>query len=120
MSKHLLLYACASILLLLFVLYVFLYDHKHSIADNQVWIEAFSKVGIDPQDMTHDDTTWYYRRRTTCVGYGDWTKECPKYENYCAGDKIFGTPFQQVSAIKESLDNGGVHRLCPIIYAGAN
>lgn len=120
MSGQLTLYVCSLSLLLLFVLYIFLYDHKKSISDDQIWLESFSKVGIDPQDMTHDDTTWYYRRISTCVGYGDWNDQCPKYENYCSSNKKFGTPSQQALAIKEALLNGGTHELCPLIYAGTN
>lgn len=120
MGAHLLLYGSVLIIGMLFVLYVFSYDHKQGIDDNQVWVEAFKNVGIDPKNMTHDDSTWYYKQRSTCVGYGDWEEVCPKYENYCAANKVFGTPLQQARAIKEALINGGTHKECPIIYAGAN
>ena len=117
-NEHVYLWLGGALLLLLFIVYVFWHDHKENIDDD--WAGKFRAIGIDPKDMTHDDGVWYYRRRSTCVGYGDWTDECPKHESYCAGGKVFGDSQTQVNAVGAALNNGGTHPECPLIYVGAD
>lgn len=118
-GQHKILWLAGVLLLVFFLGYTFWYDHKENIQNSTEWRNEFVLAGIDPKDMTHDEGMWYYKRRSTCVGYGDWTEECPKHEGYCAGGKTFGNARDQISAIRESLENGGTHPECPLIYAGA-
>jgi len=119
LRSHKYLWLAGILLFVLFLGYVFWHDHKHSISDDFQWVEKFLRVGVDPKDITHDESVWYYKRRSTCVGYGDWKDECPKHESYCAGERIFGDANAQVDAIKKALERGGVHPECPLVYAGA-
>lgn len=115
-------------MLFFLVVYGFYYDHKEYINDPsnpnmQEWMDSFHSVGApDPiiDDITHDDDTWYYRGSSTCVGYGDWSDECPRHEVYCGGDKKMGDSKAQAKAVLEALKNGGKHPECPLMYPGAN
>ena len=120
MNPHLYLWLAFTLLLLFFLGYDFLYDHKENIQNSKEWLDVFIKEGIDPKDMSHDESVWYYKRRSTCVGYGDWEEECPRSENWCAGGGTFGDSSQQAKGVKDAITNGGVHPDCPLIYAGAN
>lgn len=120
MGHHKYLWMAGVLLLLFFLGYVFLYDHKEGIQHSEEWVREFDRVGIDPRDMSHDEGMWYHRRKSTCVGYGDWDDLCLKHESFCAGGKTFGNSRIQVDAIKAALDNGGTHPDCPLIYAGAS
>jgi len=118
---HIFLWLAGILLFLFFIGYVFLYDHKEGIANSEIWDNEFRRVGINPEDMSHDDSTWYYKRLSTCVGYGgEWEQECPRHENYCSGGKTFGDAKNQVKAIVEALKNRGTHPGCPLIYVGAD
>lgn len=120
MDPHKYLWLSGILLLLFFVGYVFYHNHKENIQNSDIWTAEFEGVGINSKDISHDEGVWYYRNFPTCVGYGDWNDECPKYESYCAGGKSFGDPKTQVKAIKQALENGGTHPECPLIYAGAD
>ena len=106
------------LLFIFFIIYVFWYDHKEGIQNAEL-ADQFRKVGIDPRDMTHDEV-WYYKRRSTCVGYGDQDEECPKHISHCAGKKTFGSSRLQAEAVSTALKHGGQHPDCPLVYVGAD
>lgn len=118
-TSHTYLWLSAILLFSFFIWYVFVHDHKEGVGDSQ-WAEKFRRVQIDPNDMAHDDNTWYHNRESTCVAYGDPKEECSRHENYCAGGRSIGHIDAQVNAIKEALQNKGTHPECPLIYAGAD
>lgn len=120
MHTHLYLWLGGVLLFTFFMGYAFWYDHKERINNSQEWVTAFTSVGINPRDMAHDEGVWYYKGRSTCVGYGDWNDECPRHECYCAGGKTFGDSITQARAIKKALESGGTHQGCPLMYAGAD
>src|SRR5438105_4042679 len=120
MGEHFYLWSGAVLLFLFFAVYVFWYEHKRGISHDQDWVERFKIAGIDPRDITHDEGVWYYKRRSTCVGYGDWDDECPRHENYCSGRKTFGDAQLQVTSILRAINNNGTHPECPLVYTGAS
>jgi hypothetical protein len=119
-TQHAYVWLGAVILFFFFIGYAFWYDHKESIQSSREWSDEFSRAGIDPRDMSHDEGVWYHQRRSTCVAYGDWADECPRHEAWCSGGKVFGDAASQVAEIKRALENGGTHPECPLIYAGAD
>lgn len=115
---HSYLFIIGIIALSLFLIYIFLFEHKTDINDNTLWFDNFKKHGLRADQIshiTHDDSTWYYKGISTCVGYGDWNDKCQKHENYCAGNDTFGNATQQVSALIMAIKNGGVHPECPLL-----
>ena len=121
---HKYLFLAALILFILFVIYVYVCNHKVDVSSNLLWTEAFTGVGISAAMIdlaTHDDSMWYYEGYPTCVAYGgDFSRKCLPHEHYCSGGSVYGTPDQQASAIKDALQNGGEHPQCPLIYPGVN
>jgi len=114
------LFLAALIILIIFLVYVYLSNHRTEISQNNLWQEVFQKVKLNPEDLTHDDTTWYFQGRPTCVAYGgSFEAKCPRFENYCAGGGTYGDPVNQALAIKKAIENGGEHPLCPLVYPGA-
>lgn len=116
------LFLAGVVILLFFLAYVYFCNHQTEIYKNNLWISAFQEIGLTPRqidDITHDDSMWYYLKRPTCVGYGGYfTKKCPKYENYCSGGSTFGNPLQQALAVKKAIYTGGEHPSCPLVYPG--
>lgn len=121
LEAHTYLFIAISIVLLIFLIYVYLSEHKRDIKENKVFRKVFSDLGLDSNMVTHDDSVWFYKGFPTCVGYGDPEDDCPYFENFCAGDNFsFGSYKQQAEAIKEAvLEGGGEHPSCPLIYPGA-
>ena len=118
------LFIAGVIMLIMFLSYVYLYDHKTFIEGHDMWEKAFLKVGTDKnkiQDITHDDNMWYYKGVSTCVAHsGDFSGLCHRYENYCSGGDRYGDDISQAKAVKEALEDGGEHPMCPLIYSGAD
>jgi len=123
--SHLYLALSALLLLSLFIAFIYLIKKRSNIDADDVWIHTFRDAGIADSDIgqiTHDDHVWYYKDRSTCIGYGDVEEECPAYENYCAGGTSNGTLYtygslkQQALAIKQAILAGGQHEECPLIY----
>lgn len=118
------LFVAGVVALMMFLVYVFICEHKVFITGNPLWTEAFERTGLTSEqirDLTHDDSMWYHQSRSTCVAYGgDFSKKCHRHENYCAGGDRYGDAEAQSQAVKESLDNGGEHPMCPLIYPGAD
>lgn len=112
------------VLFVLFLIYVYGYDHQTTIKNNTIWKDVFVAVGIPEKnidDISHDDDMWYYKGSSTCVAYGgDFSKKCPKYESYCPGGDTYGDAFLQALEVKKAIDNGGEHPLCPLIYHGTD
>ncbi|CAK9079343.1 GTP-binding protein TypA/BipA-like [Durusdinium trenchii] len=74
------------------------------------WCEAFSKAGFSAADiaqLTHKDGEWFYKGKSTKVGMAP---PCDPHKDICAGGKEgFGNPVQQAAALKEAIQNGGIH-----------
>lgn len=124
-TAHFYLVLGALILLSLFIVFVYVIGYRSKIDEYDDWIETFRQVGISDTDIqliTHDDSGWYYKNTSMCIGYGDAEEECPIYESYCAGGTkdgvhyTYGTLRQQALALKQAIVNGGRHGECPLIY----
>lgn len=124
-QAHLYLALAALLLLSLFIVFIYAVKKRSNIDTDDAWIRTFREAGISDSDIsliTHDDNVWYYKDQSTCIGYGDTEEDCPAYENYCAGGTsngvryTYGTLKQQAQAIKQSIDAGGQHGECPLIY----
>ena len=107
---------------MLFLLYVYYTDHRDFIEQDEVWTQAFKRKGLSDyeiSDISHDDTNWYYKGISTCVGYGDYTTKCPMSEVYCSALKTetYGNPDEQASAETQAIQNssGAYHPSCPLI-----
>ncbi len=126
MARHSYILGAAIVLLILFLVYAFVIDHKVDISDDfspDGWTVNLKKVGLSEEQISkiqHDDTAWYYDGTALCVGYGDNDELCPRSENYCAGGKTFGTIAQQAKAIKEAIDSNREHKMCPLLYPSTN
>ena len=118
------LFLAAVILLAMFLIYVYVCEHKVSIDDGGIWTSALRNAGVSREnikDITHDDSGWYLKRKSLCVMYGgDFDGRCRRYEGHCAGDFTFGDEKQQAQAIQTSIENNGEHPKCPLVYPGAN
>lgn len=123
-KSHTYLFIFGVVLLVGFLIHVYVCEHKISIEGNDMWRNAFLRNGFSStqiKDISHDDTVWYYKRRSTCVGYSeDTSKECTSSENYCSGGNDYGTEDQQVLSVKKAVSNGGEHPKCPLIYTGTD
>lgn len=119
-QAHGYLWTAGLVIFILFIGYAFWYEHQKSADDSgEDWMQHFIKAGLTPDeasDMSHDADLWYYKRKPTCVGYGDWNEECLIFESVCSGGKKFGTPEQQAKNVSISLKSGGKHPDCPIVY----
>ena len=123
-TAHQYFFVAGVVLLILFLIYVYVYEHRTFIEGDELWENAFSGVGLLQEiikDISHDEDVWYYRGNSTCVAYGgDFSEECSRYENYCAGEDRYGDAFLQAMEVKKAIDSGGEHPLCPLIYPGTN
>lgn len=109
----------------MFLIYVYVCEHKNYIYQNEIWVKLFSEKGLTSdqiQDISHDDDSWYYQEKSLCIGFsGDEGNErCKRHEVFCAGGKNIGSPIQQVNAVVEAINSGGQHNLCPLVYEGAD
>lgn len=111
-------FVLALVLFLCFIVYIYFSDHQKGLKDDS-WIKEFQKVGLDPEDISHDDSVWYFQKQPTCVAYSAKNAICPRHESYCARGKTYGSILDQVKAVKEAAENGGEHPQCPLIYPGA-
>jgi len=117
-QAHGYLFLAGIILVMIFIVYIYICNHKVSLQDD--WRFEFIKLGLNADEITHDDNMWYFRDLPTCVLFGRHMKdECPRYEGHCAGGENYGTFKKQALAVKEAVHNGGEHPLCPLIYPGA-
>ncbi len=123
-KPHGYLFIAGIVTLIMFLIYVYMCEHKISVRGNLMWERAFRKAGLtDKQirDISHDDSMWYCKSISTCVAYGgDFSERCHRHENYCAKGDLFGDEYSQALAVKKSFDNGGEHPMCPLIYPGAD
>ena len=123
-TAHGYLFIGGIVLLLMFLIYVFICEHKTDIEGNNMWHNAFKNAGLTQKqisNISHDDHMWYYKSASTCVGFsGDFSKNCYRYQNYCAGGDRYGDETLQAKSVKDAIDNGGEHPMCPLIYPGAD
>ena len=123
-KSHKLLFAFGVIIFFMFLIYVYVCEHKISIEKYKWWTDVFSRNGFTNsqiKNITHDNSIWYYKRKSTCVAYSeDDLGKCDKSEHYCSGDHTYGSRDLQVKNIKKAIDNGGEHPKCPLIYIGAD
>lgn len=123
LEAHLYLWIAGIVFAILFIGYTFWFDHKSHIDENESWVSRFENEGLSREqinDLTHDDTMWYYQRKSTCVGYGEPNEACPKNENFCSGGSTYGDFSKQAEEIAMALKKGGVHPDCPLIYLGGD
>lgn len=122
-AAHGYLFIAGFVAIIMFLIYVFICEHKISINGNDIWVLAFKRNGMNDsqiKNLTHDDSMWYYKLKSTCVAYGgDFSEKCRRYESYCAGGDKYGDEDLQALAVKEALDNDGEHPMCPLVYTGA-
>lgn len=122
-KAHLYLCIAAFLLLLVFMCYVYICEHRRYISKNELWSKTFLESGLNKETinhLSHDDDTWYYKDKSTCVGYGNEEEPCKRHESVCTGGKYYGTAKEQAHAIVLALNNGGEHALCPLIYEGTD
>lgn len=123
-TAHLYLFIAGVVGLLMFIIYVYIYDHHNHIETNAFWRDALKKAGISEEDIkhiTHDGDTWHHRRKNLCVAHsGDFEEACSKHHNFCSGGDTSGTADEQAQNIFIALKNEGEHPLCPLIYSGTN
>ena len=122
-------FLCAvCIILAAYLLYIYFYNHKEDLdLHNYAWTSSMDKNGITKEQMdnlSHDESVWYYKKKSTCVGYGEPQDECLKHESFCSGEDFINTTFgsydEQAKSLHEAFLNGGIHPECPIIYSGAD
>lgn len=116
-------WTAAIVFLILFMGYIFWFDHKEGIDESDLWVPLLEKKGLTPKQirkLSHDDSTWYYKRLSTCVGFGSPNEHCNKSENYCVGGDTFGSYEKQAEEVIVALSNNGIHPHCPLIYIGTD
>lgn len=109
--NHIYIFLLGCLFFLLFICYF--YDHHPVKKLDKETISALKNMGLQEKQidlLTKDEEIWYYNSLPTCIGY----KDCKKSENYCPGTSIES----QSRAIFEAIQNGGEHKLCPLVYSG--
>nr|QBK86300.1 MAG: hypothetical protein LCMAC102_00950 [Marseillevirus LCMAC102] len=123
-QAHSYLFVVGIVSLIMFLVYVYICEHKTNIEGNGVWEDIFQHIGMTPtqiSELSHDDTTWYYQKISTCVAYNEnFSGRCQKHESFCAGGEFFGDVLTQAKAVKLAIDKGGEHPSCPLIYPGTD
>lgn len=116
MEPHFYLWLAAILFIILFLGYVYWFDHKEFIDDTH-WKSLFEKVGLGKEiyNIKHDNDSWYYKGKSLCVGYNEENMVCPNYETYCSGGETYGSAKEQVDAVLMAIKNK-THPDCPIIY----
>jgi len=124
MEEQKYLFVFASILLAMFLIYVYVCDHKEEVDSD--WIDAFIIAGLPKEEIefiTHDSDVWYHRGVNTCVSYGDFEDSCDYHLAVCSrGEPPHvknGTREEQANAVVKAIKSGGEHPWCPIVYPGA-
>jgi hypothetical protein len=120
---HCYLFIASSIVLLLYLGYVFWYDHKYTVNSDD-FEDLFKKYGLVNEQISnikHDDDVWYYKNKSTCIGYSSDSREaCPKFQWVCIGGGTFGTLKDQIYEVAKLIKSGTTtHPECPLIYEGA-
>jgi hypothetical protein len=127
MVRHLDLILGGLILLGMFLVYGFIAKHQRHIHHDSAWTDTFKKFGVDPSGITHDEDTWYYNGKTTCVAYGPSSlgqdpggkgpDGCNQSESFCSGGfGKYGSMEEQAKAVADAIHGTGLHSGCPIIY----
>ena len=113
---HVLLLIC--VVGILIVLCTFFFQSQvDNISENDGWISLFSvKEDINLADISHDEEMWYYKGKSTCVGFGEIDQNCKRNECYCSGKGTYGSPKKQVKMVIKAIENDGLHPMCPLLY----
>jgi hypothetical protein len=123
LTAHFYLFIAGVVVIILFFGYAFWYDHKKQFEDHNI-DKIFKRYGLSEEqisNISHDDDMWYYKRKSTCVGYSSIPDElCPKFQEVCVGGKTFGNLEDQIREVVKAIKIGGLHEDCPLIYEGAN
>jgi hypothetical protein len=118
-KAQLYLFFLASCFLLIFVIYIYIVCPIHtSISHDHKWNKIFIGLGMNKDDidkLSHDSEVWYYERKNLCVAYGSDEERCPHHFSYCAGHTRYGTDEEQAQAVIDAINNGNIHKLCPLI-----
>ena len=116
--------------------YIFLFNHDEMVDLDldpdlsESWRKEFLKNGLTDEQIskisrTRDSSTgmgvWRYDRKSTCVTYGDFEKDCEMSEGVCAGSDLgkgrtTGSMAEQAKEVSSAILGGGVHRKCPLLY----
>lgn len=115
-KAHLYLWMGAFLLFIIFCVYVFVAERRENIQLSPSWTKIFKEVGISDDDMKHiehDDTHWYYKGSSTCVGFGQEGEVCPRSEAVCS-DQKYGNMYEQALLVAEAIFEGGISPKCPI------
>lgn len=127
LKSHFYLYIAGIVLFILFLGYVFWYDHKTNIDEGDDFVKIFKKEGLSDDQISqirHDDDVWYYKGKSTCIGYSSDSKEhCPYFQSVCTGkdSRTFGTIDEQIKEVAKIIKKGDdQHPDCPLIYEGAD
>lgn len=121
-TPHKYLFIAGLVLFILYIGYIFWYDHKMDIENFE---SLFKKEGLTDKEINeikHDDDVWYYKNRSTCIGYSSNSNEpCPKFQWVCIGGKTFGTIENQIKEVSKLIKNNkSQHPDCPLIYEGSD
>jgi len=125
MESHKFLYTGAILLFMLYVWYAFVYERKINICDQPSrWRANLLGANVRKRnvcDISHDDDMWYYKGKSTCVGYGKPREKCNWRERVCAGGHTMGSYMSQAREVAKAITSkGGMHRECPLVYVGAD
>lgn len=108
---HVFIYTFSLIFFIILVLYVFSANHKENPTTKHKNI--FLKFGMTDEtikSLKKDDISWFYGETNTCVG-SLINNDCNSYDSLCPKNI-----FDECYKIKEAIDNGGIHPLCPLLY----
>ena len=128
---HYYFFLAGIVLLILFLGYAFWYGHRGGIDEIEDFVSLFKKEGLSDKEIeniTHDYDVWYYKNKSTCVGYSSddgsnansSADACPYFQEFCAGNDghTFGSVNDQIREAVNAIKMGGTHPKCPIIYQG--
>ncbi|CAE7649030.1 typA [Symbiodinium pilosum] len=79
---------------------------------SKYWCLQLQKAGIPRNDagrLTAKGGEWYFKDKRTQVGYGSYKNKCDSNKVFCAGRLTFGFGILQAKALKEAIENGGLH-----------
>lgn len=93
------------------------------VAGSDYWTPLAVAVGLDPKLLKScgapHGSVWVYDHLNTCVGAGKYGDPCAVQSLNCSthsttmGQNGYGA--DQMTRVKEAVDNGGIHNECPYL-----
>jgi len=113
-SGHLIVWIIGVIFLLILICYTYVNEHRVDLNKDH-WRGLFKYHESIVDDISHDEYMWYYKGKSTCVGFGEPDTECSRSQSTCAGASVYGDFSTQAREVERAITNDGIHPDCPTL-----